>query len=145
MATIVKIKSIYEPTEYGPESNLKFEKTLTQQQFKDEQNINNIMRKYGAAAFSSQTQYLQQGFADFSKPVDFLTAKTLIVQAENHFNELPAELRKEFDNNPVNLVNFVKDEKNREKAIKLGLLDPEKIKKPEPSAPIVPPKAEPVG
>lgn len=127
MAT--KILSMYEPTNYGPESNLKFEKTLTQQQFKDEQNINNIMRKYGAAAFASPTQYLQQGFADFSKPVDFLQAKTLILQAENHFNELPAELRKEFDNNPVNLVNFVQDVKNRDKAIELGLIDPKKGQK----------------
>lgn len=123
---------MFEPTNYGPESNLKFEKTLTQQQFKDEQNINNIMKKYGAAAFSSQTQYLKQGFADFSKPVDFLQAKTLILQAENHFNELPAEIRKEFNNNPVNLVNFVQDEKNRDRAIELGLLDPSKIEQKEP-------------
>lgn len=143
MAT--KILSMYDPTNYGPESNLKFEKTLTQQQFKDEQDINNIMRKYGAAAFSNQTQYLQQNFADFSQPVDFLQAKTLILDAENRFNELPAEIRKEFNNNPVNLVNFVQDEKNLEKAIKLGLIDPAKIPQKVPDKePAQPPKAEPV-
>jgi len=138
MAT--KIKAMYDETEYGKESNLKFEKTLTQQQFKDEQNINNIMKKYGAAAFSSQAQYLQQGFADFSKPVDFLQAKTLIVQAENHFNELPAELRKEFDNDPVKLVNFVSDKKNRDKAIEFGLIDP----KPEQKIPVKESAQDPV-
>lgn len=124
-------KSMYDDTEYGPESNLKFEKTLTQQQFKDEQNVNNIVKKYGVAAFTDQTQYLSQQFADIANLNDFHAAQNLILSIEDSFMSLPAEVRKEFHNDPAALVSFVADKNNLQKAIDLGL-----VKKPEQKIPV---------
>lgn len=37
--------------------------------------------------------------------------------------ELPATLRREFDNDPVKLLAFLQDENNRDRAIQLGLVN----------------------
>lgn len=61
--------------------------------------------------------------ADYTDAVtDYHTALNLVRQADAEFLSLPAPLRAEFDNDPGRLVAFLEDEKNRPRAVELGLV-----------------------
>jgi len=56
--------------------------------------------------------------------IDLQTAMNLAIQAKNQFAALPARVKGRFDNNPVTMLHFIQDPKNREEATKLGFFDP---------------------
>lgn len=103
----------------------------TKQQFKDECDINRIMKRYQQTGVIDHVNRAQPRFGDL-ETVDFQTAMNLVIDAEQRFLALPAEVRDRFGNDPARLLAFVGDEKNRAEAVKLGLLDP-------PAAPVPPP------
>jgi phage internal scaffolding protein len=75
----------------------------------------------------------QPSFGDFSGDFDYQKSQNAIISAQNAFDALPAALRKRFDNNPAELLAFIADEKNKDEAIKLGLIPKdEPIPVPEP-------------
>lgn len=97
--------------------------TPVQQQFKDDVNINVMMKRFGVTdgAFppaAADPRY----YGDFSDAVDFREALDRTRAAIDNFNELPADIRQRFYNDPVELWNFVSNEKNHEEAVQLGLL-----------------------
>lgn len=98
--------------------------SLTQQEFKDECDINKLMARY------VQTGVLPEGigvgvYGDFSQGVDFQEAQQLIKRAEAQFMAMPANVRDRFANSPAAFLDFVSDEKNLDEAYKLGLLSDE--------------------
>lgn len=107
-----------------PKVGLEFtEPSMTEQHFKDECDINNIVARY------QETGVLPQGdrqplFGDFAEfPQDLQSSQAYFDDAQERFMQLPATLRKEFDNDPVKLLRFVADDNNRQRAIELGLID----------------------
>lgn len=109
-------------------------KTRTQQHFEKECNINNIMAKYQQAPGLGVPQRAPGEYLDVSAGLDLQQAMALVQDATEAFYELPSSIRKEFDNNPVALVNFVRDDNNRERAIELGLVPPDPaLAEPDPS------------
>lgn len=97
----------------------------TQQHFKDETNINSIMKRYKASGLLTDplhkpTTYPE--FGDFTGIVDFQTMQNKQIQIRDYFMSLPAELRKRFENNPQNLMTFMSDPANVKEARELGLL-----------------------
>lgn len=107
-----------------PQVGLEFtEPSMTEQHFKDECDINNIVATY------QQTGVLPQGdrqplfgdFADF--PQDLQSSQRYFDEAQERFMQLDARVRKEFGNDPVKLLQFIADDNNRERAIQLGLID----------------------
>ena len=110
----------------APSLSVEFEEeTLTQQHFKDECDINNIIRRYEKTGFFVDPLTpgtAQPMYGDFTAQQDFLEAQTLIAHASQAFDELPASLRKRFSNNPAELLAFLENEDNREEAVKLGLI-----------------------
>lgn len=106
------------------------EPTKTQQNFKDEVDINTIVERFGLTGeLPTDVRMPQSG--DFTDVTDFQGAMNLIRQAEEGFMEMPANIRARFHNNPAEFLDFVHDEKNVDEAIKLGVL----LKKPEIKAP----------
>ena len=100
----------------------------TQQQFKEECDVNNILRNYVNTGVLTHTSDIPPVFGDFSQmPEDYGEALALIAKSKEQFEMLPSEVRERFDNKPVNLVNFLQDEKNREEAVKLGLVNAPKV------------------
>jgi len=101
--------------------------TLTQQQFKDDADINSIMRKFQQTGIithvsNHQPQY---GFADSTTLHD---AMNVIRTAETMFADLPSSIRNKFENSPSAFLDFVQDADNYEEAIELGLsLAPEAL------------------
>lgn len=92
----------------------------THQSFKNDCNINQIMKKYRNQGYAPQVQPGQYGIAT---GVELYDAQLLVAEAKTMFEELPSEIRNEFQNDPVKLLDFVNDEKNLEAMYEMGLAE----------------------
>lgn len=95
--------------------------SLTQQQFKAECDVNNILAKYRRTGMLTHIQKHQGNFGDFSSIEDYQTSLGKLMQAQQSFESLPSELRAKFENDPAKLISYLSDEKNNAEAVKLGL------------------------
>lgn len=100
--------------------------SLTQQHFKDETDINNILRQFNVTGMLPE-HILSPRYGDFSGISDYKTALDRVMDAHEEFMGLPAHLRAQFDNDPENLIAFLNDESNRSEAEKLGLVQPKNL------------------
>ena len=98
------------------------EPSLTQQHFKDETDINNILRQFNVTGMLPEAP-LSPRYGDFSGIVDYHSALNAVIAAEDSFMTLPAQIRARFENDPAQLIDFLGDENNRSEAEKLGLLE----------------------
>ena len=108
-----------------PDPAIEFtEPSLTEQHFKDECDVNVIVDRYTRTGVmpSGSTQPLFGDFADF--PTDLLSSRKFFDEAESRFMELPAEVRKEFNNSPLELLVALQDGTNRQRFVELGLIAP---------------------
>lgn len=114
----------YDPNEASDESALLCkDKSLTQQQFVEESDINYIAEQFMRTGELKQVLDLPtQG--DFEGIFDFQTAMNLIKEAKDQFMLLPAKIRSRFDNDPAKLLEFVHDDANRKEAEAIGLITP---------------------
>lgn len=119
------------------------EPSMTQQHFKDETMIDNILQKYAETGFLTDpfTPKRPIQFGDFSDVKDFQTAQNAIALATEYFESLPANVRASFANSPQEFLNALNDPEQRSKLEELGFVAPEEAKAPEPkaseSAPVV--------
>lgn len=95
--------------------------SATKQSFKEECDINNIMKHYQNTGVLEHVNRQQPRFG-FVPALDLQEALTLVSEADEAFAGLSAEVRKRFENDPVELLKFVGDEGNREEAEELGLV-----------------------
>ena len=100
--------------------------SLAQQHFKDECDINNILRQFNITGLLPEAT-LSPRYGDFTGISDYHTALNQVIAAEDEFMSLPATLRARFDNNPAQLIEFLDNDQNYDEAVKLGLVN----KKPE--------------
>lgn len=130
----------YDRDAASDESGLKCEdKSLAQQQFKEETDINEIVRRFGLTGQMPEDLRVPT-YGDFTDVMDFQTAMNAVTQAQEQFMALPAELRAHFANDPQNLMTFLDDDRNRAEAEKLGLLKPHVV---QPAPAITPQPKEP--
>jgi phage internal scaffolding protein len=98
------------------------EATLTQQHFKDETDINNILRQFNITGLLPESP-LSPRYGDFTGISDYQSALNAVIAAESEFDALPAQIRARFDNNPEELINFLQNAENKDEAIALGLIN----------------------
>jgi phage internal scaffolding protein len=99
------------------------EPSLAQQQFKDECDINNILRQFNITGQLPDTP-LSPKYGDFTGISDYKTALDRVIAADEEFMNLPATIRARFDNDAANLIEFLENDQNRSEAEKLGLVEP---------------------
>jgi len=109
------------------------EPTRTQQQFKEECDINTIVRRFGVTG-QVPTTLAPPLQGDFVDALDFRQSMDLIVKARESFQALPATVRSRFHNDPAEFVDFCSDKDNLLEARKLGIALPEPVPVPPPSA-----------
>ena len=85
--------------------------SLTQQQFKAECDVNNILAKYRKTGMLTHVHKHQGNFGDFSSVEDYQTSLGKLMQAQQSFESLPSELRAKFENDPAKLISYLSDEK----------------------------------
>lgn len=114
----------YDMDEASLESGLNCpEKTLTQQHFAEEVNINTIVERFNLTGQMPQLQQLPE-YADYEGIFDFQSAMNQIREAQETFMALPAKLRARFHNQPQEFLEFCADKENLDEARKLGILAP---------------------
>jgi len=96
--------------------------TLTKQSFREECNINSIMARYEKTGLINHVAGREPIFGDFSEIPDYQTALDIVYTAEDQFLQLPAQLRKFFNNDPSFMLAYMQDPKNKAMCQKLGLL-----------------------
>lgn len=94
---------------------------VTQQQFKEETDIREIVRKFGLTGRLPENLQIPQS-GDFTEVEDFQSAMNAVRAGEEAFAQVPAPIRERFANDPGKFLAFVYDEKNRDEAMKMGLL-----------------------
>lgn len=109
------------------------EPSLTQQSFTEDADINVIVRRFGLDKGPLPVEAVDpRYYGDFTNVPDLRTALEIVRDSENKFMDLPADIRKRFDNSPAKMWHFVNDPDNAELAVKWGLL---RAYQPEPPTP----------
>ena len=118
----VKNPITYDPDENSDRSKLVFTRpSRTQQSFRDECDINNILRQFNVTG-ELPIGSLQPQYGDFSGITDYQSALNAVMAAQDSFLQLPAKLRAKFDNDPALFVEFASNEANKDEMKALGLL-----------------------
>lgn len=94
---------------------------LTQQSFAEECDINTIVKRFGLTGEVPSNLSMPVS-GDFTGVSDFHSAMNMVVRAQEEFMKLPADLRKRFGHDPQELMAFLEDGRNKDEAIKLGLV-----------------------
>lgn len=95
--------------------------SLTKQSFKDECDVNNILRKYQKTGLITHSNPRSGTFDDLPSDIDFQQSMNTIIAAESAFTSLPSSLRRRFNNSPEEFLSFVYDPANTNELIELGL------------------------
>lgn len=107
------------------------EPSLTQQQFAEEADINNIIARYERTGILVDPLIDRRGqpmYGDFSNIDSYFEAQIKVARARELFDALPAKIRDRFGGDPGKLIEFIENEENREEAIMLGLIEKPEIK-----------------
>lgn len=115
----------------------------TKQSFAAECDINNIMAKYQQTGVLEHTDKRQPQYLDVSNVTNYYDAIQTIMEAEAAFAELPAKVRKHFDNDPAAYLAAFEDPDQRDDLVALGLIEapevpqapPEGSQEPAPAPP----------
>lgn len=95
----------------------------TQQQFKEQCDVNNIMAKYKKTGTITHVRNAANGvYMDLTEIPDLLTARLQLQEAETAFLQMPASLRHKFNNDPAELISYLSNPSNHTEAIHLGLM-----------------------
>lgn len=100
--------------------------SLAQQQFKDECDINNILRQFNITGQLPNAP-LSPRYGDFTGISDYKTALDRVIAADEEFMNLPATIRARFNNDAAELITFLDNDENRQEAVELGLIQPQII------------------
>lgn len=117
----MKFNTRYAPPK-SPSIDFSDSPSMTQQHFKDECDINNIVSTY------QQTGVLPQRtdalYGDFTGiPDNPLDAKKVFDEAQEKFLQLPSDFRKMLDNSPAKFLDFIGNEANRDVCVKYGIFN----------------------
>ncbi len=95
-------------------------KALTKQSFKDECNINKIMDKFQKSGAITHFAKNAPTYGDTTSPM-LHDALNIVADAESMFEELPSAIRKKFNNDPGQFLEFVQNPDNLDEMRELGL------------------------
>lgn len=95
---------------------------ITEQSQRKESDIHTILNKYRNTGVVTHMRRSTPIFGAWPTGDDYMTAMNKIARANQAFDSLPAHIKKRFNNNPAELIDFLNDKNNLEEGIKLGLL-----------------------
>lgn len=95
--------------------------SMTKQQFKDECDINNVLKKYDSTGLITHVNKTQARFGDFTEVNEYQESLNIVIAAQAAFDALPSALRKRFANDPGLYVEFVTNPENEAEMIRLGM------------------------
>ena len=98
--------------------------SLTQQQFTDECDIQNILRSHDRNGVITHIHKGNAIYGDFSNITDFSDALEQIKDAQESFMNIPSEIREKFKNDAGEFFKFASNSDNEEEMREMGLIKP---------------------
>lgn len=111
--------------------------SLTRQEFAAECDINTLMSQYEKTGVINHFNSGEPQYVDFTEIPDLQNSLHVLADATAAFMSLPATVRRDFNNDPTQFLEFASDPKNLDKMREYGLAPPappvqeEKIQKVE--------------
>lgn len=93
---------------------------ITEQSHRDEVDINNIVKRHGIDLLQ-KVNALQQPQWDEDPLNDFQEAMQIVTKAQSTFDQLPSDIRRQFNNSPAEFVDFVQNPNNIDAIVEMGL------------------------
>lgn len=132
---VVRIPGMYDTDKASDECALFCQdKSLTQQSFAEEADINTIIRRFGLDGPLPQGVRMPS-YGDFTGLKTYEDAWEVLNAAQESFYAMPARVRARFENDPAQFVAFCSDPANAQEMKELGLVEPSQAPVP---APVVP-------
>lgn len=97
------------------------EPSLTKQSFRDEVNINSIMKRFTSTGVFDHLNNSPANYT-FCTGDDFRESIETLDKSRASFLELPSHIREKFNNDPGKFLDFVQNPENRPEMYELGLL-----------------------
>ncbi len=94
--------------------NAEFTDGRTKQAFRDETDINQILKRAQKTGTISHLAKHEGRYADFSG-YDFFQNQLMLVRGREMFDDLPSEIRSEFDQSPAAFFEYVNDPENKDR------------------------------
>jgi len=121
--------------------------SMTKQSFVKECDLNNIMKQFNPREQREIMSQQAQGgaYTDLPDPSDYQESIHVLQAASEAFAGLPALVRRRFDNDPAEFLEFLQDPANQDEAIKMGLAvdtRPPPDPTPAPAGPLKDPPAD---
>lgn len=107
--------------------------SLTKQAFKDECDINKIVANYDRTGLLSHVSSAVARYGDFTEVNEYQESLNTVLRAQRDFDELPADVRKRFHNDPGEFFEFATNPDNFDQMVEMGLAEP-RSSAPEPTA-----------
>jgi phage internal scaffolding protein len=126
-------KTISFRTAYDPHKKYVFKtsgESLTQQHFKEECDVINIIKRHDRNGIIEHVQRGQARYGDFSEVADYREALDLVRDAQDEFMTIPSDIRKKFDNDPGKFYEFVSNPDNKEELKQMGFIETPEVGKP---------------
>lgn len=134
----------YDMNTAGNETALRCEdETRTQQQFKEECDINTIVERFGLTGELPNNLRVPIN-AEFLDIIDYQTALNQLREADDAFMQMPANIRSQFDNDAGRFVDYCSDPANKDQLKKWGLTRPETAPQGPIEVRVVPDPSEPL-
>lgn len=102
------------------------EPSKTRQDMQEECDVNALMARYDKAGVWPNDNAAEPRYLDCSEVPDFRSAMDFMIEADKAFMSLPATVRREFDNNSADFVDYATDPANVGQMREWGLAPPEK-------------------
>lgn len=104
--------------------------SMTKQSMMAECNINFIIDRFQKTGMIEHEKKYEGDYGEFDS-IDFHEAMNIVAEAKSMFETVPSNVRKQFNNDPGEFLNFVRNKENEPEMAKLGLLDPSYALEPE--------------
>ena len=130
----MKMKTVFCRSPYNYDMDLASDKagltcedaSLTQQQFKEESDINTIVARFMKSGVLPTSTNMPQ-YVDYEGVFDFQSAMNVIRSADENFMRMDAKVRARFNNSPQEFLEFFSNPENTDEAIRLGLAVPQAV------------------
>lgn len=99
------------------------EEGKTEQTHVQDVDINNIIKKHGAD-YIKKINGLREWVYDDVTGNDFQESMNAIIKARETFADVPLQIRKQFDHDPIKMLDFVRNPANADRLVEMGLAHP---------------------
>ena len=100
------------------------DESRTKQSFRDETDVNLILRKYEKTGLIDHVNRYQGDYTDLTEVQDYHTSMNQIIAAREAFQSLPSGIRNRFANDPAQFLEFAGNPENQKEMVKMGLMRP---------------------